>query len=317
MYNLLYIMRKLFSLAILITSVSISHAQLGELGKKVSGIPGIDSLFKKGPAITTSIKDAKFEAADQDGVNPDAKPLSDLKRGPHGGFILEAGDYSATVQSYCLHAGTYGPSKGDAYLYAPVKGPIAKIVTALVENTVDHPEIDQDKVQYLLWAMIARTKFSDLPQDLQVVAGQLLTSQQILDLNGGAMGFLSDEVMKRGLINEPPFIQQVMQAENNLRSAMTKPATSYGDLEAIAVLTGQSTPGKDSREVPRGRWSRLPEGYWVRYMPNGYTNTVIEVRVDPGSKCIGTEFDPATQIATPCDTSRQRLIQSGRFYTNR
>jgi hypothetical protein len=307
-------MRKYIALVILASISSPVFAQLGDLVKRVPSIPGVDSIFKKGPAITTSLKDAKWEAADQDGVNPEAKPLSNLKRGPHGGFILEEGDYSATVQSYCLHAGTHGPTSGDAYLYAPVKGPAAKIVTILVENTVQHPEIDQHKVQYLLWAIVARTKFSDLPQDLQAVAAQLLTPNQILDLNGGALGFVTDEVMKRGYINEPPFIQQIMQAENNLRHAMLSPATSYGDLESIAVLTGASTPGKDSRDVPRGRWSHHPDGYWVRYMPNGYTNTVLEVRVDGGAKCIGTEFDPASQIATPCDTGRQRLIQSGRFY---
>ena len=307
-------MRKLL---VLLAFASIScpgFAQLGDLIKRAPSIPGVESLFKKGPAITTSLKDAKWEAADQDRVSPESKSLNLLKRGPHGGFILQAGDYSATMQSYCLHAGTHGPTQGDAYLYAPVKGPAAKIVTILVENTVQHPEIEQRKVQHLLWAIVARTKFSDLPQELQVVAGQLLSSQQILDLNGGALGFLSDEVIKRGIINEPPFIQQIMQAENNLRRAMVSPATSYGDLETIAVLTGATTPGKDSRDVPRGRWSRHPDGYWVRYLPNGYTNTVLEIRVDEGAKCIGTEFDPASHIATPCDTSRQRLIQSGRFY---
>ena len=307
-------MKKLFALLALVTVTSPVFAQFGDLGKKLPSIPGVESIFKKGPAITTSLKDAKWEAADQDGVNPESRPLSSLKRGPHGGFILEEGDYSSTMQSYCLHAGTYGPTRGDAYLYAPVKGPSAKLVTILVQNTVEHPEIEQRKVQYLLWAIIARTKFSDLPSDLQTVAGKLLTPQQILDLNGGALGFLSDEIMKRGYINEPPFIQQIMQAENNLRRAMVSPTSNYGDLEAIAVLTGASTPGKDSRDVPRGRWSRHPEGYWVRYKPNGYSNTVLEIRVDKEAKCIGTEFDPASHIATPCDTSRQRLIQSGRFY---
>ena len=307
-------MRKLFVLVTLAWVTPGVFAQFGDLGKRVPSIPGIDSIFKKGPAITTSLKDAKWEAADQDGINPEAKPLSTLTRGSRGGFILEAGDYSGTMQSYCLHAGTYGPTRGDAYLYAPVKGPAAKIVTILVENTVQHPEIDQHKIQHLLWAIVARTKFADLPHDLQVVAGQLLTSQQILDLNGGALGFLSDEVMTRGFINEPPFIQQIMQAENNLRHAMLSPTTSYGDLESIAVLTGASTPGKDSRDVPSGRWSHHPDGYWVRYKPNGYTNTVLEIRVEEAAKCIGTEFDPASHIATPCDTGRQRLIQSGRFY---
>ena len=124
-YTFSFSMKKLFALLALTSLTCPVFAQLGDLVKKVPGIPGVDSIFKKGPAITTSLKDAKWEAADQDGVNPESKPLSTLKRGPHGGFILEEGDYSSTMQSYCLHAGTYGPTRGDAYLYAPVKGPSA------------------------------------------------------------------------------------------------------------------------------------------------------------------------------------------------
>jgi len=69
-------------------------------GVKVPDIPGVDSIFKKGPAITTSLKDAKWEAKDKDSFNPDCKPMSLLKRTADGGFILEPGAWEATLQSY-------------------------------------------------------------------------------------------------------------------------------------------------------------------------------------------------------------------------
>ena len=73
-------MKKLFALLALVTVTSPVFAQFGDLGKKLPSIPGVESIFKKGPAITTSLKDAKWEAADQDGINPDSKPLSSLKK---------------------------------------------------------------------------------------------------------------------------------------------------------------------------------------------------------------------------------------------
>ncbi len=181
-------------------------------------------------------------------------------------------------------------------------------------NSVAHPEIEQHDIQLILWAIIARTKISELPSNLKAVAGQLLTPKQIADLNGGAMEFLADEAMKRGLVNEPPIVRRVMEAENQLRSRLTAPNASYAEMERIAVLAGEAAPGEGSRtNVPVGRWSLHPDGYYVRYLPSNYTRTRLEVYVPAGSKAIGKEFNPATHIAVPCDTGRQRLIQSGRL----
>jgi hypothetical protein len=72
--------------------------------------------------------------------------------------------------------------------------------------------------------------------------------------------------------------------------------------------------GPGSIAVPTGRWSHHPDGYWIRYLPNSYSNTVVEIWAPEGSPAIGKEFDPATHIAVPGNTSRQRLIQSGRPY---
>lgn len=65
-------------------------------------IPGLDSdPFHKEP-ITTSLKDAKWEARDQDAFTPTApvRNLATLQRTPTGGFVLQRGYYAATLQSY-------------------------------------------------------------------------------------------------------------------------------------------------------------------------------------------------------------------------
>lgn len=305
-------MKRVLPILLLAMAATGALAQFPKI--KAPRLPGMESLFRKGPAITTSLGDAKWEAADKDGFSPEAKPLGGLERGASGGFVLREGTFAATVQSYCLRAGTYGPGRGDAYLYAPPKGPAEKAVIAVVSNSVAHSEVDQHDVQLLLWAIIARTKVSQLPSNLQGVAATLLTPKQIADLNGGAMELLGEEAMRRGLINEPPILRQVYAAENELRQRLTSPIANYAEMERIAVLTGDPARGEGSREVPRGRWSLHPDGYYVRYLPNSYTNTKLEIYVPAGCKAIGKEFNPATHIAVPCDTARQRLIQSGRLY---
>ncbi|MCD9027920.1 hypothetical protein LDO26_06835 [Luteimonas sp. BDR2-5] len=67
-------------------------------------------------AITTNISDALPVAEhlhDLDQLAPLPLP-EDFNFGP--------GYYRGTIRSYCLHAGTYGPTTGDGYLIAPLKG---------------------------------------------------------------------------------------------------------------------------------------------------------------------------------------------------
>src|SRR5687768_405829 len=173
----------LFALGALAVSAS---AQIPGLDKvKIPGIPGLDAIFKKGPAITTSIKDAKWEAADKDGFVPreEERGLMTLQRTPNGGFVLQPGYYTMQVQSYCLKAGTHGPTTGDGYLFGPVKGPMDDIVMKIVRGSVNRPEVPQQDIQVLLWAIIARTKLSDMPQKMQQTAAMFLTPKEILDLN--------------------------------------------------------------------------------------------------------------------------------------
>lgn len=288
--------------------------QLPGLGDRLPAIPGLDTIFKKGPAITTSLKDCKWEANDKDGFSPTTGDLFSLERGPAGGFILKPGAWRGELQSYCLHAGTHGPSEGDGYLYAPPKGPYEKMVMDVARNSVSHPEIEQRQVQILLWAMIARTKFSEMPREMQSTASKLLTQKQIVELNGGALGILTDDKIGSAFIKQPPLLRQVYEAEARIRGMILKPTTTYGELEQIAVLRGEAPIGKDSREVPAGRWSLHPMGFYVRYKPSGYQHTTLDIFVPENSKAIGLEFDPATHIAVPGNTAKQRLLQSGRKF---
>jgi hypothetical protein len=115
------------------------------------------------------------------------------------------------------------------------------------------------------------------------------------------------------LMNRVPGpLRQIVEAENQLRQLVTNPGASFAEMERVAVLSGAVGLGPGSRTVPSGRWSLHPDGYYVRYIPQGYSYTVTQIWVPQGSPAVGREYDPATHIAVPGNTSRQRLVQSGR-----
>jgi hypothetical protein len=303
------------SLALILIAAATASAQLGGLG----GLG--DKLKKKTPnllgdkmPITTSLPDAKWGDASKDGFTPREaeRSLMTLQRTPNGGFVLQPGYYMFVDQSYCLKAGTHGPGEGDGYLYAPPKGPAEDAVMTIVRNSVNHPEIHQHDIQVLLWAIIARAKFEDLQPEMKATASRLLTPRQLAALNRSALDALSGNALTDALGGVPEPLRQIAQAEAQLRQMLTTSGASFAEIERVAVLSGDAGLGAGSLSIPSGRWSIHPDGYYVRYIPSSYSSTRVEIWVPQGSPAVGKEYDPATHIAVPGNTARQRLIQSGR-----
>jgi hypothetical protein len=290
---------------------------LGGLGDKLRKRLPIGNLLGGKPPITTELADAKWGDPEYDHFTPREAPRSmmTLQRTPNGGFVLQPGYFKWIGQSYCLKAGTHGPGGGEGYLYAPPMGPAEDAVMSVVRNSVNRPEIAQNKIQQLLWAIIARTKFEDLSGDAKMVAAQLLTPRQLAGLNRSALDVLQGNALTDALGGVPEPLRQIAQAEAQLRQLLTTPGASFAEMERIAVLTGAAPLGPGSQQVPSGRWSKHPDGYYIRYLPYGYSSTDVNIWVPQGSPAIGKEYDPATHIAVPGNTARQRLIQSGRQYS--
>lgn len=313
-------MKSILAFTAFLCAISFAaNAQFKNILKKAAGELDnnpVQSMLKKPAPITTSLPDAKWAVDTLDNFTPrEAKrSLLTLQRTPNGGFVLQPGYYEFHDQSYCLKAGTHGPGGGDGYIFAPPLGPQQEVVMAIVRNSVNQPNIDQHDIQLLLWSIIARAKFDDLQTKLKAVAAMLLTPKQLLQLNGGAMGLIPDALMQKGMEGLPSGVRTVLEAENQLRGMLTSATSSYEEMEKVAVLAGLAPKGEGSQEVPSGRWSLHPDGYYVRYLPYSYTNTVVNVWVPQGSQAVGKEYDPASHIAVPGNTARQRLIQSGRPY---
>jgi len=251
---------------------------------KIKGLDKIfatEDLFSKEPPLTTSLDDAVTEVPfldDYDGMG--VIPLSSLPRATDGTFIVsQPGHYMIESQSYCLKAVTYGPNRGDGYVLAPLKGPWSGLIRNVLHRSALHPEIAQEDIQLLLWAIILRTKIEDMPPDAQQVATTLLEPEELFTVNGGAMGLVPDWVWEEALGSLPPEVQRIRETEAEIRAALTSGARTYEEIERMAVLDGEPPPQEGDRVVPMGRWSYHPDGYFIRFRPSGYSRTLVEVNI--------------------------------------
>ena len=276
--------------------------------------------------ITTSFGDA-----DESTTLPDDfargkafRNMAAMPRSINGGYMLSPGYYELTTKSFCIKAGTHGPSAGDGYLFASLEGKRKTVVQKIVREWGRHPEIRQRSVQQLLWAIIAKTKFSKLSPKLKVVAATLLPPDQLMELNGGALGLIPDKTFRKAVSTLPRPVRNVMEAERKLRRSLTQAGASYAEVERIAVLAGSATV--DRPDIRRGRWSRHRRGFYVRYLPSGYARTVVQVYVPNNinaDNATGSldrtfiprflqrvEYDGSGDVAVPANTGSQRLLQS-------
>lgn len=312
-------MKKLTLFAALMALMTFSaQAQFGSLGKKLidRGAElaggGIGKLIKQPGAITTNFKDV-----DPTGKKPPtfmsgekAQPLYLLPKAENGGYKLCAGYFTMTNKSYCLQAGTRGPSSGDGYMLAPVLGPKEEVVIAILKSAESHPNVSQHDIQALLWAIIARTRFADYNTKIKLTATTLLSASDLLKLEGGALGVLPADVMLKAKAQLPQALQAIFEAENNIRRMAASGNATFEEMERYAMLAGL-TPVVDN-EYPSGTWSLHPEGYYIRFIPSGYSTTRTEIYVPQevidGKP--GLVYDAPHVIACPANTGAQRLIQT-------
>lgn len=298
-----------------------AQAQFGGLKDKIleagtslaSKKLGVDKILKQPAAITTSFEDVNQEGSKMPdfSIAEKAQPLYLLPKAPDGGFVLCAGLYEMTNKSYCLHAGTFAPSKGDGYMYAPVLGPKEEIVTAILKSAEKHPEINQHDIQVLLWTIIARTKFADYNGNVKLTAIALLTPLQLTQLEGGVLGVLPGNLMDKAKDKLPDDLKAIFEAENKIRQLVASGNYSYAEMEKYAIIAGIAPARTD---IPSGIWTKHPDGYYVRYFPSGYSITRVQVYVPKelmlsqnGKRMI---FDATDDIACPANVGSQRLAQT-------
>ncbi|MFO8080497.1 MAG: hypothetical protein R6V07_09340 [Armatimonadota bacterium] len=242
-------------------------------------IPGLDKILKEDPAIATSFDDAVFGVSIIDGFEPPVTaPMSQLPFTGDGGFIVALpGTYELAAKSFCLHAGTHGPGQGEGYLWAPLKGEQAGVIQSVLDRYMMHPEIEQRKVQSLIWGIQSKAKINEMPRELREVAQALLEPRQIRRLNGGALGMVPEELFDQAFVDVPDEVRMVLEAEARLRDRLRQEVYDFDALEEIAVLSGEPDREEGGPVIPRGRWSFLPDGFFVRFEPHGYSHTTVQL----------------------------------------
>lgn len=272
----------IFLFAISFSVVSFAQFPLDKLKKiDLKNLPDVSKILLGQEPITTSLDDAVYESPELDDFIPaNILPANELPRDNNGSFYLFPGVWEFHLKSYCLKAGTYAPSNtsGSGHIYAPLKGPKADIIYSILSNGYKHPEIKQDDIQALIWAIIARTNFKDMPPEYMLLAKKLLNNQQLIQLNKDVLKSYAQAQFSKLCESLPEPVQQILEAENKMRELLYNPSTKYEDLEKIAFLTGIE-PKIEGRNVTEGKWSLTPEGFYIRYFPDGYSKMVLQVYI--------------------------------------
>jgi hypothetical protein len=304
----------LFMLALCVLGMTNSNAQFGKLKDALNS--GASSLLNnkqlkmlQSSPITTNFDDCnKTDILPPDfGKDSVSKQLCVLKSVYNSteGYTLKPGFYTGTFKSFCLQAGTYGPDKGNGYLFAPLAGPKEKIARTLIANWEQHPEIEQRKVQLLLWAIVAKTNFSKLSADLQLIAAKLLNKDDLSALGSSVIDYLSGEAMAKLTNNLPEPAKTIVEIENKIRGLMYQANSSYDQIESLAMLSGVAPA---NTEFPGGTWGLHPDGYYIKYLPHSYSKTEVVIYVPQKAGTI--QFLPVGDVAVPASRGSQRLGQS-------
>lgn len=291
-----------------------SNAQFGKLKDALNS--GASSLLNnkqlkllQNQPITTNFDDCNKTETLPPAFGTDSvkKQLCALKAGytSEEGFLLKPGFYTGTFNSFCLQAGTHGPDKGNGYLFAPLAGPKEKIAHTLIANWEQHPEIEQRNVQLLLWAIVAKTNFSKLSPDLQLIAAKLLNKNDISALGSTIVDYLSSEAMAKLTNNLPEPAKTIIEIENKIRGLMYQANSSYDQIESLAMLAGAAPVNTD---FPAGIWGLHPDGYYIKYLPHSYSKTEVVIYVPKKAGTI--RFLPVGDVAVPASRGCQRLGQS-------
>ena len=267
---------------ILASSVAVARAQWPSTGQLRALVDktSLHRLTEGDPPVTTGLDDALTAIDFLDRYKPSTfAPLGAQRQDATGAFHVGPGAYDFTAESYCLHAGTHGPGGGDGYVSAALQGSKRDAVQHILQNAVAHPEIRQQDIQVLLWAILAHTRISDMPRNTQLTAARLLTPGELVALNGGAIGLVTDRAWGESNQSLPPAVRRAFEREAQFRQMLSTVGASFVEIERFAVLGGDPTPDSASRKIPEGRWSYHPGGYFIRFFPSGYSRTEVQLYV--------------------------------------
>ena len=276
----------------LVLALALSGAVSAQLPRPAD----LAGIARKLPSLERLMTNRPLETTFDDTVGPQpyldhrniTRQPGDMKRLPRtstGSFILQPGLWEGTFESYCLRPATWAPGAGDGYLWARMKGARANAIGAILRGSVAHPNVPRGDIQMLLWAILSRTRVSDMPPKLQAAARVLLPASEISAVNANGYQVL-DAASRTQLfrdISGP--LRQVLDIESDLLYQFSRGNANYEQIEKIAILAG-APPAENRNEIKRGQWSRHPGGYFIRYYPNSFAEMRMQVLVPAKARVV-------------------------------
>lgn len=259
-------------------------------------IPGLRDLMQSPAPLTTTFDQATEGLEFLDGWNPELygayRALSETVK-TETGWELSPGSYTGVIHTFCAHAGTRGPSQGLGYVYAPYQGARAELLKNIMRR---YPAsgVEQSDTQRLVWAILARAKMNSLQGGAREAALRLMEPGEIAMLESGGLDFLDDRIMRELMGPVDAALRPIHQAENQLRGMLYQANRPFAELERVAVLP----PIEDPSEflIQGGRWLWHPDGYLIRYRPQGYSRTTVEIVVPRPAQIIRDSKNRITRI---------------------
>jgi len=237
-------------------------------------------------SITTSFADTIHADTLPPSFEPKAfRPLMSLDRTDDGSFILKPGMYEAYVQSYALDPGDANTAKPAGYYPAPIKGTKARIVAAVLKQIELHPDVVQGDVQQLLLYIVQGQDLEKIPPAYQQVAVRVLPKDIITQMQGATQAKAVEQnlmnLLNQRMAKDPEAAQQMAQWK-----AMQQ--------QQQASMPAFNADAAASEPVLRGTWVQMPGGFYVRYLPDGYMKTRVQLMVPDAAISDGDGKSPLT-----------------------
>ena len=97
----------------------------------------------------------------------------------------------------------------------------------------------------------------------------------------GEGSVLEEEKLRELEAKADELTESARRMEEQYRDMLTSFTAQYEEIERAAVFFGRPPEDKDSRRISDRRWSYHPDGYYIRFDPEGYSETDVEIYV-PG-----------------------------------
>jgi hypothetical protein len=230
--------------------------------------------------------------------------MTELERTATGGFRLKPGLWETTLQAYCLRPAAYGPNAGQGYLYAPYKGSRATAIRAVLQASYRHPEIEQGRVQLLLWSVLSRLKVSEMREDVAQTARALLSAADLRAIEGDALDIVPPNQRDTLFRTLPEEVRKTIEVENEIRYRISHNDATYREIAELAV-PGEA-PHDPNDRLGRGEWSRHPDGYFIRYFPNGFEEMKVQILVPESERDRGDRLNRIIAIEDAKAGGRRR-----------